>query len=501
MPSSAHPFFAIQGDNLNRSAVRSSAQNLFARGFSIVSQFLTFVILARLLAPADFGLVAMAMPVIAILMIVGDLGLSKWTVQADQISEDEASSLFFLSVLSGFAIATACFAVAPLLAWLYDEDRVTGIVWALSSQFVLMGFRSQHKALMQRSFRFGELVNIEIASAVGSTILAIWIAWYFETYWAYVVRFLAQALIQTLGVWFAAKWMPKMIFWTAETSRMLKFGGAVMGGLVVNTLGRQMDNVLIGWRWGEAALGSYAFAYRIFLMPVQQLSNPLSEVLIPAISRLRNSEAECRKLFSFTLKVMGLVAAPPFAALAIYSEEIITMMVGSEWLAAAPILRVLAPLGAFHVFYSPIGWLMLAYGRADRYLRWTSVLTPIFILSFFLGLPWGGFGVACAYTGANALIIVPSWYYGTRDTAVRVSDILLAVVPAALVGVSTASICAVLKFSGVVEDNVTSMAFVVGIVGFSWVLGLIILVGFSNVRKYASVSEIRALFHGRFSRP
>ena len=490
---SVSSLFELNSEDLNRRAGKSTALNLAARGFSILSQFVTFAVLARLLTPADFGLVAMALPLVAVLLVVGDLGLSKWTLQAPTISEEQASSLFFLSLAAGVVIAALCIAVSPLLALLYDEPRVAAIASVLALQFVLAGMRSQHKALLQRALRFRHLSQIEIVSSLIATVGAVWMAWQFETYWAFVARFLIQSILQTLGTWMAARWKPKFIFWTPDTARMLRFGGAIMGGFIFNTVGRQMDTVLIGWRWGEAALGIYAFAYRIFLLPVQQLSNPLSEVLIPALSRLREQHEQCRKLFRTALKGFGLVAVPPFVAIAVCAEEVILVVAGDQWLAAALVLKVLAPLGALHVYYSPIGWLMVAFGRADRYFLWTVVLTPIYLTAFVVGLPWGPFGVACAYAVAHASILLPSWFYGTRGTAIRMRDALGAMVPSLALGGATALLTLPAKMQLAASGPLVVLSSAVVVVLLMWLVGAGTLIGFRRVRDNANLQSLSKL--------
>lgn len=415
----APSLFGQSAERSSRAVGAASVINVLARGVNIFSQLTTFVLLARLLTPADFGLVLMALPFIAILLVVGDLGLASWTLQAATISEEDASSLFWISATAGLCLTLLLAALSPAVGWFYGEPKVSAILAVLSIQFLFAGLSGQHRALLQRSLRFNSLAKVEITVSIASTLAAIIAAYFTRSPWALVTRFVLQQGLFCAGVWIASAWVPLRPKRHVGAWRMVRYGISIVGFSILNTSGRQIDSVLIGWRWGSMALGPYAFATRIFFLPVQQLMQPLSEVMIPVLSRLRDEPERYRQYFSSVLVLIGCIVAPPFVSIAVYSREVVVLAAGPGWESAAPILSVFASLGALYVFYSPIGWLMLSHGRAQRYFVWAALYVPIYLFAYVSGLPWGPLGVAIAYAGANALVLVPSWYYGSKGTPMR----------------------------------------------------------------------------------
>jgi len=124
-------------------------------------------------------------------------------------------------------------------------------------------------------------------------------------------------------------------------------------------------------------------------------------------------------------------------SLVICADDVVRLLAGSQWDEAAVILKWLAPIGALHVGYTTIGWLMQSQGRADRNFRWAAVAVPIYIASFVIGLPWGAVGVAAAYAGANLLLFIPGFIYGTKGTLIRLRDVIAAMLPCFLVTMAT----------------------------------------------------------------
>ena len=202
--------------------------------------------------------------------------------------------------------------------------------------------------------------------------------------------------------------------------------------------GGSVDNVLIGWRWGELALGPYALAYRLFYLPVQQLTQPLGQVMVPALAQLRDQPERYVRWYTSVVRLISYVAMPPLIAVGICAHDFVNVLVGPQWDAAGDILRWLAPIGATHVGYTSIGWLMLSTGRADRHFGWATIVIPICIVSFLIGLPWGAEGVAIAYMCANMLLIVPGVLWACRGTPVRPPNVFKSLVPAVVAAGLTA---------------------------------------------------------------
>src|SRR5712691_9892856 len=424
-----HALFHISSDRLRHDAQRASVLNLAARGTDFFFQFASMTILARLLTPADFGVFAMATPFVWILMTFGDLGLAAAVLQQHDLNEGQASAVFRVNLWAGLACGGLFLLASPLLGLFYGDPQVTQVAAALSIMFVFSGFTAVQQALLRRALLFDTLLRAQIAASTVSSVVAVIFALRGAGYWALTVRALADPLIYGIVVWISAGSLPFRAEWDDTTKALLRYGRYSIGSSLLYSVGRHANNVLIGWRYGSAELGPYALANRLFLLPAQQISWPLGQVMIPTLSRLRDDPDRRNRWYLKLLRLVTFVSFPPLFSLAICADDVVYVIAGPQWSHAADILRLLAPVGALQVGYASTDWLMRSRGQADRLFRWTAIDTATCFLGCILGLPWGAIGVAAGLAAANVLLFLPSFVYAAKGTTIRFTDALEAMLP------------------------------------------------------------------------
>jgi len=428
-----HPFFQLSSHRLRQDAQRASILNLSGRSIEFLFQFAALAILARLLTPSDFGVFAMATPFIWIILNFGDLGLASAVLQQRDLSEEQASAVFRVNLLAGFAFAGLVLAASPLIGLFYHDPRVTQVAAALSLTFVFLGFTAVQRALLRRALLFDTLLRAQIAASAVSSITAIVFALNGAGYWALVARALADPLTYTIVIWILAGWLPGRAEWDETTRFLLRYGRYYVVSTLLYSVGRQADSVLIGWRFGSAELGPYALANRLFFLPVDQITSPLGHVLIPTLSRLRDDPDRLRRWYSKLLRLMTFAAFPPLFSLTICADDVVYLVAGPQWGKAAVILSLLAPVCALQVGYFTIDWLMRSHGYAERAFRWAAISTTTCLICFVIGLPWGAIGVAAGFGAANLLLFLPGFAYAARGTAINLMIVLRAMVPSFVV--------------------------------------------------------------------
>jgi PST family polysaccharide transporter len=424
-----HILFQASNRRLRYDAQRASILNLGARGIDFFFQFVSVAILARLLTPADFGVFAMATPFVWILMTFGDLGLASAVLQQRDLNEGQASAVFRVNLLAGFAFGGLFLVSAPLLGAFYGDPQVTQVAAALSLVFVFSGFTAVQQALLRRALLFDALVRAQIAASVGSSVVAVIFALRGAGYWALTFRALADPLIYTIVVWSSAGWLPTRAEWDDTTKALLRYGRYSIGSSLLYSVGRHANNVLIGWRYGSAELGPYALATRLFFLPAQQISWPLGQVMIPTLSRLRDDPDRLKRWYLKLLRLVTFVSFPPLFSLAICADDVVYVIAGPQWGQAADILRLLAPVAALQVGYATTDWLMRSQGQPARFFRWTAIDAATCLLGCILGLSWGAIGVAAGLATANLLLFLPSFVYAAKGTTIRLTDALEAMFP------------------------------------------------------------------------
>ena len=398
----------------------------------VVLQFSTVIVLARILTPSDFGLYGMVTPLVALFLVLRDAGLGLATLQSDVLTERQASTLFYTNFLVGVALSALFVLSAGLVASFYGETRLVDLVRALSVMFLFSGVRVQLEALMFRGYCFQAVFVIEIVASSIALVVSVGVALSGYGYWALCARQLAYEISYTSTLFIYVRWLPRSFSMDRETFSLFKFGAnAVLSNCLVYFL-RNVDNVLIGWKFGPAQLGPYALGYRTVLLPIQQVVTPLSRVFIPHLSQQKNDPQEFAKSYTHALRAMIFFVAPPLCGVWICAAELVDILLGRQWHDTVPIIRWLVPAGVLQVAYISASWINFARGRADRQLWWGLLSLPVVVGGFVIGLQWGVVAVAASYPISNALLLIPLFLYAVRGTAITFRQIFGAMAPAAL---------------------------------------------------------------------
>jgi O-antigen/teichoic acid export membrane protein len=391
-------------------AVRGGAITIGAQACSFLIQLTSVVVLARLLSPEAFGLIAMAAVVTGLVGLFNDLGLSQAVIQREDLTEAQLSSLFWINLGLSCALALVVVALAPLTALVYGEPELLAIMLFLALSFPLTGASVQHRAILARQMRFGRLKAIEIAAALLGLLVGIGCAIGGFGYWSLVAMSLSSALLSTAAFWLLANWYPSRPGIAPGTTGLVRFGLNITGFNLLNYFSRNADNALIGYAWGPASLGLYTRAYGLLMMPLTQINGPIAQVAIPALSRLVDEPEAYRSAYFRIVDKILLVTMPLIGFLIAMSDEVILLAFGDQWLGASPIFFWLGVAALTQPLSNSVGWLFITQGRSDELLWWGLISAPLIVISFSLGLSYGPVGVASAYALCVSFIVSPLLY-------------------------------------------------------------------------------------------
>jgi O-antigen/teichoic acid export membrane protein len=411
--------------DLKGKAIQAGFVRVCSQGVMLIIRLGSMVILARLLEPKDFGLVAMVTAITGIFQLFQDAGLSLATVQHPVITKNQISTLFWINVLVGTMLGLFSLAIAPLLVRFYDEPRLLWVTVLSASGFIINAVGVQHGALLQRHMRFTLLALIEILSGLISAVVAVGMALAGCGYWALLGLPIAMTTTYTICVWLAARWIPGLPRWGTGVSSMLRFGGQVTLNGVITYFSVNLDKVLIGRSWGAAALGIYGRAYQLINIPRENLHSSIGLVAIAALSRLQDDHRRFRNYLLAGYSLLLALVLPVTIASALFADEIVLVVLGPTWKDAAIILRLLTPTVLIFGIINPLRWLLFALGMVKRSLKITFVLGFMVTASYFIGLPYGTRGVACAYSVAMSIWAIPHMYWAVRGTMISVRDLFL----------------------------------------------------------------------------
>ncbi|MCZ2825591.1 MULTISPECIES: lipopolysaccharide biosynthesis protein [unclassified Modestobacter] len=389
---------------LAAAASRGAAVTLGGQGLRVLVQLVGIVVLARLLDPEDYGLVAIVALIVGFGELFRDFGLSSAAVQAKTLSDGQRDNLFWLNTGIGAVLAGLVCAVSPLIALAFDDDRLTLVAVVMSATFLLNGVSTQYRAMHTRHLRFGKLALSEIGGQVAGVTVGIVLAVLGAGYWALVAQQLTQGLVAQVFLVATNRWLPGWVDRRASVRPFLGYGLPLLGSHLLNYLGRNMDTLVLGARFGVASVGIYNRAFQLVMMPLLQVQAPSTRVALPVLSRLQDDKKRFAEFISFGQVALLTLIGGLFAALFAQAPSVVRVMLGSQWTEAVPIFRVLLVAGFFQAATYATSWVFLAKGLTRSQFVYALVTRPVVAVLIVVGSIWGLQGVAAGYAVGAALV-------------------------------------------------------------------------------------------------
>lgn len=408
----------------SRNVAKGALAAIVTQLVRVTTQVGSVVVLSRLLTPADFGIYAMASPVLALVVLFQDFGLGHATVQKEFLTQKDLTSLFWVNILAGISLALALVILSPLVGLFYNNPKLAVLTSAMSVTLILSGADVQHLALLTRQMRFWTLALLESAAALSGFFTSCILAVIYHDYWAILAGSLASGVVLAVGAWLSSGWLPSKPGSIREAKGMLQFGVGVTGFNFAEFLSRNADSVLIGKYWGEVPLGLYNRAYRLLLFPLQQVTNPMIRVMLPTLSRLVQQPEKYREAFLRAVFPAFVVVLPGVAFMIATADSLVPIVLGSRWADVAPTFVGLGMAGLLQTMNSPASWIFLSQGRTREYMLWGFFSAATSVSAFVCGLPHGPLGVAIAYSISEILRTPILWWIAGARGPIGRRDIL-----------------------------------------------------------------------------
>lgn len=393
--------------NLRGRTISSAMVATAAQAIKLVLTLGSTMILARLLAPRDFGLVALALTVAGFLRIFKEAGLASATVQKPDLTQAQVSNLFWINLGLSTLLGLVVLLSAPAVAWFFGDPQLTAVTAALALTFPLEGAIVQHMAVLRRQMRFVPIAVIEVVSFLIGSGVGIVMAVRQYGPWSLIGYQLTIPVAALVLTWSMSHWYPR---WPARRSGMrplLHFGANITAGNLLFAIGRGADTILIGRYYGSHAVGLYSRAEALLSRPLEQLLSPLSAVVIPVLARVQGDPERYRRTF---LQIYEALALASFAFCGVFlalAEPVVLVLLGDDWKAASAIFAGLAITAVFRPLSLTCSWLLESQGRGRDSFIASSVLSGLALGAFVIGLPHGPAGVAVAYSLSGLIVQLP----------------------------------------------------------------------------------------------
>lgn len=400
----------------------------FALGKGLV--FLTTMILARLLAPQQFGQVGFCLIAMQYLDILNRVGLDGALIARRDKVEAAANAAFAVNLAAGLLCFGLAWAAAPGLAGLFNDETVTSLFRAIAVVIPIMALGIVPHAVIQRNLRFKSRLIVSTSSNAAKGLTSILLAWHGFGAWSLIWGQIAGELTGTALAWWLAGWRPTPVFEWQVTKEMLIFGGHIVSVGIISALASNGDYLLIGRFLGAAQLGYYTLAYRIPELAVHSMDDIVARVAYSLLSKLQPSPEQLRPVYFGYIRYTALFAFPAGLGLALIASPFITTFYTARWAPSIPVMSVIALAFAIKsVDYVP-GVLFKSISRPDILNKISLFTIPVFMGTLWYSTRWGIVGVAfgqlamaCFYFLLDAVVI-------NRILRFRVGEMFAALAPA-----------------------------------------------------------------------
>ncbi|MFL1404396.1 lipopolysaccharide biosynthesis protein [Marinobacter sp. M1N3S26] len=435
----------LEGD-LKAHSVRSVGFTVTAQGLKLLFQLVSITVLARLLQPTDFGLVAMVTVFTGLAIVFMEGGLSMATIQRPHITHAQVSNLFWTNVALGGLLCLIYIAASPLVAWVYGEDSLIGIMCALSLFFLIGGLSVQHEAILKRQMNFRALAVIEVVANLFGVGVAIAMAWYGFGYWSLVGQQIATIAVMSIMRWQAARWVPGWLSRGSGVRSLLGFGVNLTGANFVGYFATNITPFGIGLVGGAQPLGLYDRSFKLTSIPSKQLLPPVFNVFQSALARVAEDKPRLRTAIVSLAGKIALTTVFVTLVMVVTADWMVAVLLGDGWDEAVLMFQLLATFSVVTPITTFTAISLVAIGESKALLKWKVITFFILLVAIAIGSIWGVMGIVVAHAISGFFIRMPLFLvYSTRFLPITMADHLRALVPSLLIGLTTAALLYALR--------------------------------------------------------
>lgn len=405
---------------------------IFSGGGRKAIGFIASIVLARVLYPSDFGLIAMANVVMGFLGVFNGFAMGTFLVYKGQECDDYADTAFWMHMGIGAVLTTVMFFAAPFAAVAYGNEAIAPILKALAFLFLFGSFNPVHRAMLRRDMRFGELSRMTILLDLVNSAITVTLALSGFGVWSFVVPVLVRPVVAMAIIWRLCPWRPSLHFHPEQVREMIGYGRYVVGGDIAEIGLRYADFILIGHLLGAKVLGIYSFAYFSAVTLANYVNELSGFVAFPVIANLRDNREALERWGSQFLRAVSLLVFPVLAGQFVVGRDYILSLYGDRWVEAITPFRILILLGLLSALARPAVPMLRAAGKPQIPFRVTLVTLPILAGSLYFAVHRGIETAAVTVAvilGSSRLVTL---FLGLKALGLPVRRVLREGVPSAL---------------------------------------------------------------------
>ena len=402
--------------------------------------FLVTIVLARLLAPEIYGLMALVTVFTAILQVFVDSGLGNALIQKKDADDLDFSSVFFFNLVMCIALYLLLFFCAPLIATFYHNPELTAVIRVLGITLLIAGVKNVQQAFVSRKLQFKQFFFATLGGTIGAAVIGIAMAYMGFGIWALVAQSLFNAIIDTVILWLTVRWRPKWQFSFVRLKGLLRFGWKLLASSLLHTFYTNLRTLVIGKLYTPVDLAYYEKGQSFPTLIVSNINASIDSVLLPTMSGVQDSRETVKAITRRAIVTSSYLMWPMMVGLAAVAKPLVVLLLTEKWIAAVPFLQI----ACFALGLEPLQTANLnaikAMGRSDIYLKLEIVKKTVSIAILLLSMRFGVMAIAVSSLGYSVIATMfnaaPNRKLLGYSYFEQVKDILLPFVLALMMGVA-----------------------------------------------------------------
>lgn len=389
--------------------------------------FVTQIVLAKLLSPADFGLLAIGLLAINSMGIFRDLGFGATLIyKKDDSDRTAANTAFILLPLVASTLFLIAYFSAPYIALFFDNMAVEPIVQVLALTFFISSFGTVPSMLLEKELEFKKKVVPETVPMIGYAFVAIWLAMNGYGVWSLVYGQIVSAMLTAGLVWLVFDWRPTFKFDRKVARVLFDYGKHIMGASLIIFLVTNVDDAIVGRVLGMEALGFYTLAYTISNLPATQITNLVGRVMFPLYSKLQDDQNALKSAYLKTFQYVTMLSIPAAFGIFVIAPNFVEIVLGDKWIPSVVPMQILCIFGLIRSVVAPMGNVFQAVGKPQILVK-TSISNLLFILLFIYPLTnfYGIIGTSMSVSFAAFTAMIYCFYKVIHLLNLNLTDIIL----------------------------------------------------------------------------
>lgn len=478
-------------DNYNKSKVLSSLfWKLLERGGTQGIQFIVQIVLARLLAPEQFGTIAIVMVFIHLAQVFVQSGFSTALIQKKSADEEDFSSIFYLSLGIAGILYIIIFLAAPTISVFYGDPILVPILRVLALILFTGALNSIQNAYVARNLMFKKLFKSSVGAIVISGTMGVIAAYFGLGVWALVIQQLANQIVISLIMWITVKWRPKLVFSIQKVRELFSFGWKLLASSLLNVFYLEIRTLFIGRLYSSSALGFYNRGEQFPKLIVNNINGSIQSVMLPTLSAQQDNKKRAKEMMRRSIVTSSFLIFPMMIGMAVVAEPLVAIILTEKWLPAVPFLQIFSISYALIPIQTANLQAINAMGRSDIFLKLEMIKKVIGLTILGISIPFGVYAIAIGQVVSGIIATFVNAYPNKQLLKYSYKEQIMDIMPSFFIALIMGGVVYTFNYLSISEGQILALQVCAGIAIYIGVARIFKIESFGYLTK-----TIKELLH------